>query len=106
LALVASNSKEILKVQPAEKLTPELVAAIKEHKGDIVRIVREDEEMCRTSIIQSERQVFELASEYFGPSRPYDSAEHPPSKRELWVEPDKEAFFFPNRYTNGGGGAA
>ena len=27
---------------------------------------KEDEEMCRTGIIQSERQVFEMAREYFG----------------------------------------
>jgi hypothetical protein len=30
------------------------------------KIAREDEEMRRTGIIQSERQVFELACEYFG----------------------------------------
>ena len=29
--------------------------------------MREDEKMRRTGIIQSERQVFELAREYFGP---------------------------------------
>jgi hypothetical protein len=31
--------------------------------------MREDEEMRRTGIIQSERQVFELAREHFGPGR-------------------------------------
>ena len=66
LTLVASKTEDTLKVHPAEKLTPELATAIKEHKDDIVRIVREDEEMRRTGIIQSERQVFELASEHFG----------------------------------------
>ena len=35
-------------------------------KADIIRIMREDEEMQRTGIIQSERQVFELAREHFG----------------------------------------
>jgi len=67
LTLTASKSRDTLNVYPAEKLTPELAAAIREHKADIIRIMREDEEMCRTGIIQSERQVFELAHEYFGP---------------------------------------
>ena len=66
LALTASKTEDILKVYPAKKLTPELAAAIKEHKADIIRIVREDEEMRRTGIIQCERQVFDLAYEFFG----------------------------------------
>jgi hypothetical protein len=66
LTLTASKTKDTLKVYPAEKLTPNLAAAIKEHKADIIRIMREDEEMRRTGIIQSERQVFELAREHFG----------------------------------------
>ena len=33
---------------------------------DIIRVMREDEEMHRTGIIQAERQVFGLAREYFG----------------------------------------
>lgn len=66
LTLTASKTENTLKVYPAEKLTPDLAAAIKEHKADIIRIMREDEEMRRTGIIQSERQVFELAREHFG----------------------------------------
>ena len=66
LTLTASNTEDTLKVYPAEKLTSELAAAIKDHKADIIRIMREDEEMQRTGIIQSERQVFELAREHFG----------------------------------------
>lgn len=66
LTLQASKTGDPLKVYPAENITPELAAAIKEHKADIIRILREDEEMRRTGIIQSERQVFELAREYFG----------------------------------------
>jgi hypothetical protein len=66
LTLTASNTEDTLKVYPAENITPELAAAIREHKADIIRIVREDEEFRRTGIIQSERQVFELAREYFG----------------------------------------
>ncbi len=66
LTLRASKTKDTLKVYPAEKLTSELAAAIKEHKTDLIRIMREDEEMRRTGIIQSERQVFDLAREFFG----------------------------------------
>jgi hypothetical protein len=66
LTLNASKSADTLKVYPAEMLTPELAAAIKEHKADIIRIMREDEEMRRTGIIKSERQVFKIAREHFG----------------------------------------
>jgi hypothetical protein len=66
LTLTASKTEDTLKVYPAENITPELAAAIKEHKADIICILREDEEMRRTGIIQSEHQVFELAREYFG----------------------------------------
>jgi hypothetical protein len=66
LTIKASKTDDTLKVYPAERLTPDLAAAIKEHKADIICIVREDEEMRRTGIIQSERQVFELAREHFG----------------------------------------
>jgi hypothetical protein len=66
LTLAASKTEDTLKVHPAENITPELAVAIKEHKADIIRIMREDEKMRRTGIIQSQRQVFELAREYFG----------------------------------------
>ena len=56
-----SKTEDTLKVFPAENITPELAAAIKEHKADIIRIVREDEEMRRTGNIQSELQVFKMA---------------------------------------------
>jgi hypothetical protein len=55
-----------LNAKPTTALTPELVDEIREHKMEIIRIMREDEEMCRTGIIQSDRQVFDLAREYFG----------------------------------------
>ncbi len=67
LTLKTSKTKDTLKVYPPENITSELAAAIKEHKADIIRILREDEEMRRTGIIQSERQVLELAREHFGP---------------------------------------
>jgi hypothetical protein len=74
LTLRASKSEDTLKVYSAEKLTPDLAAAIKEHKADIIRVMREDEEMRRTGVIQSERQVFELAREFFGPNKPESRA--------------------------------
>jgi hypothetical protein len=66
LTIKASKTDDTLKVYPAERLTPDLAAAIKEHKADIICIMREDEEMRRTGIIQSDRQAFELAREHFG----------------------------------------
>jgi hypothetical protein len=74
LTLKASTTKDTLKAYPAENITPELAAAIKEHKALIIRILREDEEYRRTGIIQSERQVFELAREYFGLNEKRDTA--------------------------------
>jgi hypothetical protein len=66
LTLTASETEDTLKVYPAANVTPELAVAIREHKAEIVRILREDEEMRRTGAIQSQRQVFEMAREYFG----------------------------------------
>lgn len=66
LTLTANKTQDTLKAYPAVNLTPEVAAAIKEHKADILRITREDEEMRRTGTIQCERQVFELAREFFG----------------------------------------
>ncbi len=65
LTLAVSKTEDTLKVYPAEKITSELAAAIKEQKAEIIKIVREDEEMRRTGIIQSDRQVFDLARSYF-----------------------------------------
>ncbi len=66
LTLEASMSKDTLKVFPPQNLTPELVAAIKEHKPEIIRILREDEEIRCTGKIRFESQDFGLAREYFG----------------------------------------
>jgi hypothetical protein len=55
-----------LNAKPTAALTPELIAEITKHKMEIIQIMREDEEMRRTGRIQSERQVFDLAREYFG----------------------------------------
>ena len=59
-------TEDTLKVYPAENLTPEVVAAIKEHKAEIIKIMREDEEIRCTGKIRFESQVFELAREHFG----------------------------------------
>ena len=58
-----------LNAKPTSALTPELIEEIRQHKQEIVRILREDEEMRRSGIIQSERQVFDLANEFFGDDR-------------------------------------
>ena len=70
LTLKVGMTEDTLKAYPAARLSAELATAIKEHKADIIRIVREDELMRRTGIIQSERQVFEMAREYFGLDKP------------------------------------
>ena len=70
LTLRTNKTEDTLKVYPAERLTLDIAAAIKEHKADIIQVMREDEEMRRTGIIQSERQVFEMAHEYFGLNKP------------------------------------
>ena len=58
-----------LNAKPTSALTPELIEDIRQHKQEIVQILREDEEMRRTGIIQSERQVFDLAHKFFGDDR-------------------------------------
>jgi hypothetical protein len=50
---------------PAGALPPNLVAELKKHKQEVIQILREDEEYLRTGIIQCERQVFDLARDYF-----------------------------------------
>ena len=101
ITLTCGRTEDRLNAKPTSALTPELMDEIKEHKQEIIRILRKDE-LKRTGRIQSERQVFDLAREFFGPSRPFDPSEHPPSKRELWVDEDKEAFFFPHRFPGKG----
>jgi hypothetical protein len=70
LTLRMNKTEDTLKVYPAERLTPDLAAAIKDHKADIIQVMREDEELRRTDIIQSERQVFEMAHDYLGLDEP------------------------------------
>ena len=70
LTVTASKTEDTLKVYPAERISALLAASIKVHKAAIIEVMREDEEMRRTGVIQSERQVFEMAREYFGLDKP------------------------------------
>jgi len=54
-----------LKAKPASALTPGMIEEIRLHKEEIIQTMREDEELRETGIIQSERQVFAVAREYF-----------------------------------------
>ena len=56
----------LLNAKPTAALTPNLIAELKEHKQEIIRILLEDAEYERTGILQCERQVFDLAREHFG----------------------------------------
>jgi hypothetical protein len=64
-SLRCSRMEDRLSFSPAGSLPPGLVAELKAHKQEIIQIVCEDEAMRRTGIIQSERQVFDLAREFF-----------------------------------------
>jgi TubC N-terminal docking domain len=65
ITLTCGRIEDRLNAKPTSALTPELIEGIKEHKMEIIRIKREDEEMRRTGIIQCERRVFDLAREFF-----------------------------------------
>ena len=65
ITLTCGRTEDRLNAKPTSALTPELIKEIKEHKIEIIQIMREDEEMRRSGIIQSERQVFDLVREYF-----------------------------------------
>jgi TubC N-terminal docking domain len=66
ITLTCGHTEDRLNAKPTAALTPELVEEIRQHKKELIRVVREDEEMRRTGIIQSERQVFDLSRELFG----------------------------------------
>ena len=53
--------------------------------------------------VHSDGEVLEMVRECLGTFHPFDPEEYPPSKRELWVDSDKEAFFFPHRCPGRGG---
>ncbi|CAA9302824.1 MAG: hypothetical protein AVDCRST_MAG93-4721 [uncultured Chloroflexia bacterium] len=72
ITLACGRTEDRLNAKPTAALTSELIAQIREHKQEIIEIMREDERrredrlLEQTGIIQSERQVFELAREFFG----------------------------------------
>ena len=65
VTLQCDKTEDRLRYTPAGALPPNLVAELKEHKPELIQILREDEEYRRTGIIQCERQVFDLARDYF-----------------------------------------
>jgi hypothetical protein len=65
-SLRCGQTEDWLSYSPAGALPPNLVAELKEHKPEVIQLLREDEEYRRTGVIQSERQVFDLARERLG----------------------------------------
>jgi hypothetical protein len=65
VTLRCGQTEDCLHYTPAGTLPPNLVAELKEHKPEVIQILREDEEYRRTGIIQCERQVFDLARDYY-----------------------------------------
>jgi hypothetical protein len=65
VTLRCGKTEDRLHYTPAGALPPNLVAELKEHKPEVIQILREDEEYRLTGIIQCERQVFDLAHDYF-----------------------------------------
>jgi hypothetical protein len=65
VTLRCGQNEDRLHYAPSEALPATLVAQLKEHKLEVIRILREDEEYRRTGIIQCERQAFDLARNYF-----------------------------------------
>ncbi len=66
ITLTCGHTEDRLNTKPTAALTPELIEEIKQHKKELIQVVREDEEMRRTGNIQSERQVFDLWREFLG----------------------------------------
>jgi hypothetical protein len=66
VSLRCGRIEDCLHYTPAGALPPDLVAELKEHKLEVIRILREDEEYRRTGIVRCERQVFDLVQDYFG----------------------------------------
>ena len=66
VTLRCGRTEDRLHYTPAGALPPHLVEKLKEHKLEIIQILREDEEYRRTGLIQCERQVLDLARNCFG----------------------------------------
>jgi hypothetical protein len=54
LTLTCGWTEDRLNAKPTSALTPELIEEIRRHKMELIQILREDEEMRRSGIIQSE----------------------------------------------------
>lgn len=54
-----SPSEDRLYHSPASRVSPELAERIRANRDALVRMLIEDEELRRTGVLQSERQVFE-----------------------------------------------
>jgi hypothetical protein len=65
VTLRCAQNEDRLHYTPAGVLPSNLVAQLKEHKLEVLRILREDEEYRRAGVIQCERQAFDLARSYF-----------------------------------------
>jgi hypothetical protein len=65
VTLRCNPTEDRLHYTPAGALPQDLVTELKKHKHEVIQILREDEEYLRTGIIQCERQVFDLARDYF-----------------------------------------
>jgi TubC N-terminal docking domain len=72
ITLTCGRAEDRLNAKPTSALTPELVAEIREHKQEIIAVMRkeerlrEDKRLEETDLIQSEWQVFEMARAHFG----------------------------------------
>ena len=66
VTLHCGRTEDRLHYAPAGALPQDLVAELKKHRQEVIQILRQAEEYRRTGIIQCERQVFDLARDYFG----------------------------------------
>lgn len=66
MSLRCGRTEDRLHYHPKDALEPDLLDELRQHKQEIIQILREDEKMRRTGIVQSERQVFDLARGFFG----------------------------------------
>lgn len=76
--LRCGRTEDRLNASPAAILTPQLIAEVRNHKAEIIRVMREDNALQRTGVIQSERQVFEMARERVGGLQTVTEARAPP----------------------------
>ena len=76
ITLRCGRTEDRLNASPVASLTPQLIAEIRNHKAEIIRVMREDDALQCTGKIQSERQVFQMARQRFGGLRTmaYDQA--------------------------------